>query len=196
MLLFHLLVLRKGNCCGRINVHLISLLSSAHIFAFFRYFLSLHVSLSLSLIYTHRAGPFFIATTSAGHMFSLCTLVRAPVHHELVCVSLKERCPGLYLLMVKVCFSDVSNIIPCYQRLICLSQFDSCLFRASGQSQSQSRQQTPLQRLMRSALFILSINLTRSAALWTCFSYLEAISRLHKWSSGFSDSRIPERSPQ
>ena len=63
-------------------------------------------------------------------------------HHELVRVSLKERCPGLYLLMAKVCFSDVLNIIPCYQRLICLPQFDSCLFGANGQMQSQTRLQT------------------------------------------------------
>lgn len=144
-------------------------------------------------MHTHiQSKAFFIATTSAGHMFSKCTFVWVSAHHELLCVSLKERCPGLYLL--KVCFSDVLNIIPCYQRLICLSQFDSCLFRASGQSRSQSRLQTPAQRLMRSALFILRINLSWSAALRTHFSYLEARSRLHKWPSCNSDSRIPEGS--
>lgn len=132
-------MLRRGNCCGRINVHLISLLSSPHIFAFFRYFLSLSLflllsfPLALSLIYTQRTGPCFIATTSAGHMLSVWIFVWVSACHELECVSLKERCLGLYLLMVKVCFSDVLNIIPCYQRLICLPQFVSCPFRASGQ---------------------------------------------------------------
>lgn len=122
-------------------------------------------SLTLTHIHTENRA-LFIAATSAGHMLAGCTLVWASAHHELVRVSLKERCPSLYLLMARVCFSDVSNIIPCYQRLIRLSQFDSCLFGANGQSQSRSWLRTPAQRLMRSALFILSINPSWSEALW------------------------------
>lgn len=168
MLLFHLLVLRRGNCCGRINVHLMypsfycSYICILQVFLVSACFPHSH--------HTHREQGLFhseyICRTHVGEMH-IC--VWASAHHELVCVSLKERCPGLYLLMAKVCFSDVSNIIPCYQRLICLSWFDSCLFRASGQSQSQSRLRTPAQRLMWSALFILRINLSWSEDLWICF---------------------------
>lgn len=56
-----------------------------------------------------------------------------------------------------------------YSLLIRLPQFDSCLFRANGQSQSQSKLQAPVQRFMRSALFILRIKLFWSSALWTRF---------------------------
>lgn len=56
-----------------------------------------------------------------------------------------------------------------YSLLICLPQFDSCLFRANGQSQSQSKLYAPAQKLMRAALFILRIKLSWSSALWTHF---------------------------
>lgn len=56
-----------------------------------------------------------------------------------------------------------------YSLLIRLPQFDSCLFRANGQSQSQSKLCAPVQKLMRAALFILRIKLSWSSALWTHF---------------------------
>lgn len=130
---------RRGNCCGRINVHLISLfllliyLHSSGI-SCLSMFPRLSHTLSLSHIHTARTGPFFIAPPSAGHMFCTCTVC---VHRGQMCVRLRERCLDLHLLMGKIRFSDVSNIIPCYQRLICLPHLDLCHFRANGQKQSR-----------------------------------------------------------
>lgn len=129
---------RRGNCCGRINVHLISLfllliyLHSSGI-SCLSMFPRLSHTLFLSHIHTHRENRAFFLSSyiCRTHVLYIC------VHREQMCVRLRERCLDLHLLMGKVRFSDVSNIIPCYQRLICLPHLDLCHFRANGQNQSR-----------------------------------------------------------